>query len=90
MLSYSKLASFFWNEVMRIVVNLINLSPSYILDGDIPEKVWTGKSISYDYLRVFGCRAFVHILKDGRSKLDNKSKEYIFLRYGYEQFGYKL
>ena len=39
---------------------------------------------------MFGCRAFVHIPKDERSKLYVKAKPYIFLRYGHEEFGYRL
>ena len=50
----------------------------------------TGKDVSYDHLRVFGCKAFVHILKDERSKLDVKIKPCIFLGYGHEKFGYRL
>ena len=50
----------------------------------------TGKDVSYDHLRVFGCKAFVHILKDERSKLDVKVKPCIFLGYGHEKFGYRL
>jgi hypothetical protein len=51
------------------VVYLINRSPSHALDGDIPEMIWKYTNISYDHLRVFGYRAFVHIPKDGRSSL---------------------
>lgn len=47
---------------MRTTVDLINLSPSTHLDGDIPERVWTEKD--YKHLRVFGCRAYIHIPKD--------------------------
>ena len=39
---------------------------------------------------MFGCRAYVHIPKDDRSKLDDKAKECIFLGYGHEKFGYRL
>ena len=39
---------------------------------------------------MFGCKEFVHILKDERSKLDVKDKPCIFLRYGHEEFGYRL
>lgn len=46
--------------------------------------------MSYDHLRVFGCRAFVHIPKDERSKLDDKSKQCIFLGYAHSEFGYRL
>ena len=90
MLSDAKLPKYFWGEAMRTAVDLINLSPSAPLDDDVPERVWTGKDVSYKHLRVFGCRAFVHIPKDERSKLDNKARECIFLGYAHEDFGYRL
>jgi len=63
---------------MFTAVCLINLSPSVPLDGDVPQRAWTGKNVSYKHLRVFGCRAFVHIPRDERSKLDKKIKQCIF------------
>jgi len=33
----------------------------------------------FNHLRVFGCKAFVHIPKDERKKLDAKTKECIYL-----------
>ena len=87
MLSHSKLPNSFWGEAMRTSIDLINLSASVPLKGDVLERVWTGKYVSYDHLRVFGCRAFVHIPKDERSKLDIKAKPCIFLGYGHEEFG---
>lgn len=39
---------------------------------------------------MFGCRAFIHISKDKKFKLDGKSKEYIFLDYVHKEFGYRL
>jgi hypothetical protein len=60
------------------------------LNGDVPNRFWTGNDVSYNHLMVFGCRAFVHVPKDERSKLDSKSKECIFLGYGNEEFGYQL
>ena len=75
---------------MRTAVDLINLSPSVPLNGNIPQRVWTGKDISYQHLKVFGCRAFVHVPRDERTKLDGKSKECIFLGYAHEEFGYRL
>ncbi|KAD2804590.1 hypothetical protein E3N88_37967 [Mikania micrantha] len=53
-------------------------------------RVWRGKYVSYNHLRVFGCKAFVHIPKDERSKLDVKTKPCIFLGYGQDEFGYRL
>ena len=69
---------------------ILSTSPSGPLKGDIAEKVWTGKEVSYKHLRVFGCRASVHIPKDGRSKLDDKAKQFIFIGYAREEFDYRL
>lgn len=90
MLSHAKLPNTFWGEAMMTAVDVINLSPTARLNGDVPNKFWTGKNVSYNHLKVFRCRAFVHIPTDERSKLDAKSKECIFLGYGNEEFGYGL
>ncbi|PKI65872.1 hypothetical protein CRG98_013735 [Punica granatum] len=90
MLSQAKLSKSFWGEAMRSAVDLINLTPSVTLDGDVPQQVWTGKKISYKHLRVFGCRASVHIPRDERSKLDAKAKQCIFLGYAYEEIEYRF
>ena len=72
MLLHAKLPQPFWEEALQTTVNLINMSPSYPLLGDVPERIWSGKDFSYAHLKVFGFRAFVHTPKDERSKLDNK------------------
>ena len=66
MLSHSKLPKSFWGKAMRTSIDLINLSLPVPLKGDVPKRVCTKKNVSYDHLRVFSCRAFVHIPKDGR------------------------
>ena len=87
MFSHAKLAKSFWDETMRTTVDLINLSPSCPLEGDILERTWTVKFVSFGHLRVFGCRAFVHVPRDEQSKLDSKTKQCIFLGYSNEEFG---
>lgn len=87
MLSNAKFPRCFWGEAIKAAVNLINLSLVVPLKGDMQR---TGKYPSYDYLKVFGCKAFMHIPKDERSKLDGKSKQCIFLGYGYDEFSYRL
>ncbi|KAB5533889.1 hypothetical protein DKX38_016975 [Salix brachista] len=69
---------------------MINLSPSVPLEFDVPNIVWKGKDVSYAHLRVFGCRAFVHVPRDERSKLDSKTKQCIFLGSEDDEFGYRL
>lgn len=90
LLSHAKLPKTFWAEALSTVVHVLNLSPCSPLKFDIPERVWTGKDVSYDHLRVFGCKAFVHIPKDERSKLDVKTRQCVFLGYGLDEFGYKF
>ena len=74
MLSQAKLSKSYWAEAMYMAIYLINRSPSMPLKGDVPQRVWAGKDISYQHLRVFECLAYMHVAKDQRSKLDNKSK----------------
>ena len=58
------------------------------LKGDVPRRVWIGKDIFYQHLRVFGCLAYMHVAKDRRSKLDSKLKP--FMGYSEDEFGYRL
>ena len=39
---------------------------------------------------MFGYKAFVHIPKDERSKVDVKTQQCIFVGYGQDQFGYRF
>ena len=90
LLSQARLPKSFWGEALSTVVHVLNLTPCVPLQFDVPDRVWTGKDVSYDHLHVFGCKAFVHIPKDERSKLDVKTRQCIFLGYGLDEFGYKL
>ena len=90
LLSQAKLPKTFWGEALSTAVHVLNMSPAVPLQGDVPNHVWTGKEVSYDHLHVFGCKAFVHIPKDERSKLDAKTRQCVFIGYGQDDFGYKL
>jgi hypothetical protein len=69
---------------------LVNRSPSSALDDKNTHEVWSGKKPSLQNLRVFGCDAYVHVPKENRSKVDNKSEKCIFIGYKYGVKGYKL
>ena len=75
-------------------MKLLTLQSTWSIDRhlafDIPQRVWTGKDVSYSRLKVFGCKAFMHIPKEQRSKLDDKATPCIFIGYGDEEFGYSL
>ena len=55
-----------------------------------PYEKWSGDKPNLEYLRVFGCRAFVHIPKQKRSKWDIKAKELMFVGYCQDRKGYRL
>ena len=60
------------------------------MDGRIPEEVWTEKNVNYSFLKTFSCEVFVHIDKENRRKVEEKSKKCTFIEYGVNDFGYRL
>ena len=63
-------------------MHVLNLTPCVPLELDVPDRILSGKEIYNDHLHDFGCKDFVHILKDERSKLDTKTRPYVFISYG--------
>ena len=68
----------------------MNRSSTSALVDKTPYKAWPGKIPSLTHLKVFGCDVFVHIPKERRQKLDNKSEKCIFVGYKDKVKGYKL
>ena len=64
MLYEAKLPNYYWGEELYMGVYVLNLTPTIPLNSEVLDKIWFGKNVKYDHLRVFGCKAFVHIPKD--------------------------
>jgi hypothetical protein len=90
MLSDVKLQQELWAEAVLTACSPINRSPSTTINYKIPKEVWTGHSCDFSNLRIFGCDAYALISKDQHSKLDHKSKRYVFVGYVDGVKGYKL
>ena len=90
MLKLAKIPKSFWGEAVNTAVYFINRLPSLPLNFDIPQRVWTGKDVPYSHFEVFGCKAFMHVPKEQRMKLDDKATSCIFVGYGDEEFDYRL
>ena len=44
------------------------------MDGDIPEEAWTGKKVNHSFMKTFNFKAFVHIDKENRTKLEENPR----------------
>jgi hypothetical protein len=75
-----------WEDVVDIVIYLINKGPSSSMDGGIPEEAWTRKKVNYSFFNTFSCEAFIHIDKENKTKLEEKSKKCTFIGYSVNDF----
>jgi hypothetical protein len=73
MLGGAELGQELWAEAIGIAHYLVNRSPSLALVEKTLHEVWTSNKPSLEHLRMFGCGAYVHVRKENRSNLDNKS-----------------
>lgn len=71
-------------------MHVLNIIATVDLNSEIPYKIWFGKNVTYDHLRVFGCKIFVNVQNDESSKLDAKKKQIIFIGYYQDAFGYMV
>jgi hypothetical protein len=60
------------------------------LENITPQEAWCGVKPSVTHLKVFGSVAYAHIPDQKRTKLDDKSKKLIFIRYDEKSKAYNL
>ena len=90
MLQGKQISNGFWAEAVNTVVYLKNISPTKKLEFQTPFEVFNGYKPQVKHLRIFGCKAFFHIPKHDRRKLDAKSLECVFVGYCNDHKAYKL
>jgi transposase InsO family protein len=71
----------FWVEAVQTAVDILNISSIEALGGQTPHFALYGKNSSVEHLRVFGCRAYVHLYDHQRRKMGAKAWEGILLGY---------
>jgi hypothetical protein len=90
MLSEAKLPLAFWGEALQTYNFLLNILLSSTLNGSITSfELWNGYKPDYSHLRIFGCRAFVHIQGDQCKSLQPKTNPCIFQGYPDDYKGWK-
>lgn len=83
----ANMSKMFWNEAVLCATYLTNRSPTRAIKADkTPAEKWFGRKPDISKLRVFGSRAYSHILK--RGKMDQKSSKNLMV--GYAPNGYRL
>ena len=90
MLQGKQISNGFSAEAVNTVVYLKNISPIKKLEFQTPFEFFNGYKPQVKHLRIFGCKAFAHIPKDDRRKLDAKSLECVFVGYCNDHKTYKL
>ena len=90
MLRTASLAKSFWAEAVRTACYVINQSPSTAIDQKITMKMWTDKPTDYSHLHTFGSPVYVMYNTQEVTKLDPKSRKYVFLGYVEGVKGYRL
>jgi len=90
MIKGKNLSNVFWAKTISTVFYSNNKSPTRYLDLKTPFKNLYGFKLAIHRLKVFGCKAFAHIPKQNRKKLDAKAIKCIFVGYCSEFKAYKM
>jgi hypothetical protein len=89
MLKEAKLPFIYWPFAIMTAAYIRNRCPTTVGGKRlIPEEAWTGDKVDYQYLRVFGCRGWVHVPGIKRTKLDDVGTSCRLM--GYSNNGYVL
>lgn len=80
----------FWAEAINTACYIRNRCPTKTLNGDIPCKIWFGRTPTVKHIRVFGSRAYVLMKGNSKGKFDSKSEECVLVGYSSEAKAYRL
>ncbi|GBE88168.1 Retrovirus-related Pol polyprotein from transposon TNT 1-94 [Sparassis crispa] len=91
MLNDAGLPNTYWGDAVLHAVHILNSVPTRTLPDNLtPHEAYTGNKPSVAHLRVFGCKAYVHVPKEKRQKLDSKTFECTHLGFATNRKAYRL
>lgn len=90
MLKGKNLSNGFWAKVLNTAIYLKNRSPTKSPEFKTPYEALYGFKPAVKHLRVFGSKAFAHIPKEDRRKLDSKAIRCTFIGYCSQYKAYRL
>lgn len=89
LLSEAGLDQKYWGEAVCTANYILNRVPASAT-GRTPCELWHGDKPNYSHMKVFGSPAFVHVPKERRKKLDQKSVRMIFVGYAEGRKAYRF
>ena len=87
---HTGLSNGFWIYAVKAKLHTYNVTPIKWADYKTLKELWSSQRLNISHLRVFGCLAWVHILKKRRHKLQPKSRAMIFIGYEPGSKGYQF
>ena len=87
MVSFTDLPLYLWGYALQTAAHILNKVPSKSVQKT-PYEIWNGKKPSFNYMRVWGCLAYVKLFKS--DKLDSKSEMGRFIGYPKDSLGYQF
>ncbi|KAI3768676.1 hypothetical protein L2E82_19506 [Cichorium intybus] len=90
LLSAKNMPKMFWAEATVWSFYVLNRSTTKALSDITPQEAWSGLKPTVSHFRVWGCLAHVHIPKEKRTKLDNKSCICVLTGVSEESKAYRL
>ena len=85
MMSFTDLPLFLWGYALLTAIHLLNRVPSKSIPTT-PYEIWFGKKSSLDYLKIWGCLAYVK--RQMIKKLEDRSIIAHFIEYPKKSMGY--
>lgn len=89
MLADACLPNQYWGEAVVTAAYIQNKLPTREREVT-PYQLRHNKKPDLSFLKVFGCRAFAHVLKPKRKKLDAKARKCVMVGYSKESKAYRL
>ena len=90
MLKSKRMPKEFRAEAVQCTIYVQNRCPHTKLDYQTPQEAWSEQKPTISHLKVFGSVTYAHVPDQRRTKLEDKSKRYIFIGYDEKTKGYKL
>nr|GFA98389.1 putative RNA-directed DNA polymerase [Tanacetum cinerariifolium] len=90
MLNAREVPKKFWPEALNWCIHILNQSPTSALEDCTPEEKWSDRKPSVGYFRIFGCVVHVHIPKEKRKKLDDRSLKCVMFSVSEKSKAYRL